>query len=309
MPAGTVMDVTPPLAFSCDVNKVHFELQRVQSWLFDAPRLRAMGRREHLAGRGDSDRAAATGPAGRPLEASTPCRASFRLPKPGRSGRPDRRSGMPGRPPLPTRRQASCPATADISKRILPTGLPRLSRRLPHCFGAACQGSGSGFRSTVRPSPCKRRPYRRTFRSFALARGPVTGSLRKSSSWGPIPLTCPRKWRPGIGASLRAKQGQASDLASLLTVQTALERTQRPDTFEALADGGYMAVVHADGNGIGTLAKQANGEAGRAAFFHRNRVLLRRGLGQSDRRPSVVSGATAQTNVRMASCRSPNCNC
>ena len=57
---------------------------------------------------------------------------------------------------------------------------------------------------------------------------------------------------------------------------TKLGKLPRPSTFEALAGDGYLAVVHADGNGVGAAAGED--DVTRAAFFHRNRVLLRRAL-------------------------------
>jgi hypothetical protein len=45
---------------------------------------------------------------------------------------------------------------------------------------------------------------------------------------------------------------------------------------EDLVGSGYLALVHADGNGVGKGA--GKGETERAFFFHRNRVLLRRAL-------------------------------
>jgi hypothetical protein len=78
-------------------------------------------------------------------------------------------------------------------------------------------------------------------------------------------------------AAKRAEEGKASDLASLLVSRTKLANFQRPPDLDELAGDGYLAVIHADGNGVGKAAGGANG-AERAAFFHRNRVLLRRAL-------------------------------
>ncbi len=44
--------------------------------------------------------------------------------------------------------------------------------------------------------------------------------------------------------------------------------------FDALAGRGYLALIHADGNGVGSAVGTDDVE--RATFFHRNRVLLRR---------------------------------
>lgn len=93
-------------------------------------------------------------------------------------------------------------------------------------------------------------------------------------------------------AGERADNGLAKDLVTLmnrLALSKASANTKQrrlADTFEELADGKYLAVIHADGNGVGAAAKRAGdgekdalkSEAKRAALFHRNRVLLRHAL-------------------------------
>ena len=76
------------------------------------------------------------------------------------------------------------------------------------------------------------------------------------------------------GARL-AEEGKASDLASMLTGRTKLANFRRPLDLDELADDGYLAVIHADGNDVGKAAGLNKPEP---AFFHRNRVLLRRAL-------------------------------
>jgi hypothetical protein len=76
-------------------------------------------------------------------------------------------------------------------------------------------------------------------------------------------------------AAKRAENGQARDLVTLLSKETRLGSLTRPMTFKGLAGPGYLAVIHADGNSIGATA-QGMDESERTAFFHRNRVLLRR---------------------------------
>ena len=76
-------------------------------------------------------------------------------------------------------------------------------------------------------------------------------------------------------AAKYAGSGRAEDLASRL-MAAVRPNLNRPETFEELAGPGYMAVVHADGNGVGESApKEASA---RAKYHHRNRVLLRRAL-------------------------------
>jgi hypothetical protein len=77
-------------------------------------------------------------------------------------------------------------------------------------------------------------------------------------------------------AALRAENGQAKDLVSLLVGQTCLGALERARTFEGLAGDRYLALVYADGNGVGKAA--GSKEIERARFFHRNRVLVRRAI-------------------------------
>lgn len=78
-------------------------------------------------------------------------------------------------------------------------------------------------------------------------------------------------------AARRAQDAKARDIASLLTARSALARLETPQSFTDLAGDGYLALIHADGNGVGSGAM--NGDvADRANFFHANRVLLRRAV-------------------------------
>lgn len=89
-----------------------------------------------------------------------------------------------------------------------------------------------------------------------------------------------------------ADNGHAKDLVTLMNrialskASANAQERRLADTFEELADGKYLAVIHADGNGVGAAAKRVSegekdplkSEAKRAALFHRNRVLLRHAL-------------------------------
>ena len=59
-------------------------------------------------------------------------------------------------------------------------------------------------------------------------------------------------------ASLR--DGNALDVPSLLIPKLALPKSNLPKDFEVLSGGGYLAVVHIDGNGAGRMAQHADGE-------------------------------------------------
>ncbi len=80
-------------------------------------------------------------------------------------------------------------------------------------------------------------------------------------------------------AATQTEDGKAADLASLLSARTKLQKLVRPQELKELVGNGYLALIHADGNGVGSGAGKT--EAERAAFFHRNRVLLRRALQQA----------------------------
>jgi hypothetical protein len=77
-------------------------------------------------------------------------------------------------------------------------------------------------------------------------------------------------------AATRAEKGKARDLVSLLTATTRLKDIRRATTFQEFVQGSYLALIHADGNGVGSAAGSTAVE--RATFFHRNRALLRRAL-------------------------------
>jgi hypothetical protein len=77
-------------------------------------------------------------------------------------------------------------------------------------------------------------------------------------------------------AARRTEDGSARDVASLLGNKTKLRTLSRAQELKELVGNGYLALIHADGNGVGSGAGETDRE--RAAFFHHNRVLLRRAL-------------------------------
>ncbi len=77
-------------------------------------------------------------------------------------------------------------------------------------------------------------------------------------------------------AAQDAEAWKSKDIASLLGATTKLKLLGRAKKLEDLVGNGYLALIHADGNGVGSGAGKTDGE--RARFFHRNRMLLRRAL-------------------------------
>lgn len=79
-------------------------------------------------------------------------------------------------------------------------------------------------------------------------------------------------------AAKRTEDGSAVDLASLLSKATQLKTLERAQELKALVGNGYLALIHADGNGVGSGLGKDKPDRERAEFFHRNRVLLRRSV-------------------------------
>ena len=77
-------------------------------------------------------------------------------------------------------------------------------------------------------------------------------------------------------AARRTEDGTAVDVASLLSDKTKLKALNRAQELKDLVGNGYLALIHADGNGVGSGAGKTDSE--REAFFHKNRVLLRRAV-------------------------------
>jgi hypothetical protein len=122
-------------------------------------------------------------------------------------------------------------------------GRAHLSSELPVL--APCQWSGRGLQSTV---------------------------IQQGNEQAAVSLDVARRH----AAAKRAEKNQAKDLASLLSGKTKLKDLRRPQDLDELVGNRYLAVIHADGNGVGRGAGKTDEE--RARFFHRNRVLLRRAV-------------------------------
>src|SRR5690606_31818632 len=79
-------------------------------------------------------------------------------------------------------------------------------------------------------------------------------------------------------AARRTEDGTAVDVASLLSAKTKLQKLERAQELKELVGNGYLALIHADGNGVGSGLGPEKSDSERAAFFHKNRVLLRRAV-------------------------------
>lgn len=253
---------------ACAASKVHIEFQRVQTWLFAVPRLRAMVGANTLLGEVLRVR----------LPELARQQSSWRL-----AGVADGYPSAAGEDPLSGHDDPALDARDGIVARdgghfeaIIASGeqefataaaalvrreLPGLRFRIS--INRIEQKAASVSLSTELPvlAPCE-----------WTGRGLASRPIQQGSETASVSLDVSRRRE----AARRAEQGSAKDLASLLAATTKLKDAQRADTFQALAGTGYLALIHADGNGVGSVAPSSDLE--RATFFHRNRVLLRRAL-------------------------------
>ncbi len=251
------------------MKRVHIEFQRVQTWLFAVPRLRAMVGANALLGEVLRVRL--------PDLAQHPQQGSWQLAQVAGdypSAAPDDPLASEDDPAVDARNGILArdgghfeAKFASGAEAFVKDAITLLRRELP----------GLGFRISIDDEVIE-----------------VTGSVVSTE----LPVLAPCEWtgrglasvpiRQGMERAtvslevsrrlekLRDKKGKAKDLASLLIGQTRLDAMERARTFEGLAGDRYLALVYADGNGVGTAA--GSEEMERARFFHRNRVLVRRAV-------------------------------
>jgi hypothetical protein len=250
------------------MTEVHIELQRVQSWLFAVPRLRAMVGANVLLGEA----------------------MRVHLPNLAREQSSWRLAMVPGE--FPSAAMDDPLAFYDDPAADAKDGI--LSRDGGH-FEVVLE---SGAQDFVRATDTLLRRYLPGIRFRAFVDGKLLSEPHANLSTE-LPVLAPCEWtgrdlasvsvlqgneRAGVSldvkrrheAAQRAEEGAALDLASLLVATTKLKNRVRPRDFDELADRGYLALIYGDGNGIGRAA--GSGHAERAAFYHRNRVLLRRAV-------------------------------
>jgi CRISPR RNA silencing complex Cmr2 subunit-like protein len=248
---------------------VHIELQRVQTWLFAVPRLRAMVGANALLGE------------------------TLRVLLPELA----RETGC-GWTLAPEQRDVP---TADVNDPLKDHDDPAaeakngiLARDGGH-FEALFASGAEAFADAAGCLLRSRLPGLR-FR-VSIDREPLTKSQVHLST--ELPVLAPCEWtgrglasaiveqgdeRPAVSldvarrheAARRTEDGTAVDVASLLSDKTKLKALNRAQELKELVGNGYLALIYADGNGVGSGAGKTDSE--RAAFFHKNRVLLRRAM-------------------------------
>lgn len=250
------------------MKRVHIELQRVQTWLFTVPRLRAMVGANALLG--ETLRVALPGlareterwalaPNSEAYPSADPDDPLKTHDDPGA----DARAGILARDGGHFEAQfaSGAEAFANAAGQLLRRALPGLRFRIS-IDGVEHERSQAHV-STELPvlAPCE-----------WTGRGLASAIIEQGDERPAVSLDVARRHE----AARRAEEGTAEDLASLLSMGTKLRSLKRAQELEDLVGSGYLALVHADGNGVGRAAGESGAE--RAAFFHRNRVLLRRAL-------------------------------
>ena len=257
-----------------DVDLVHIEFQRVQAWLFSVPRLRGMVGANTLLGevlRRHLIELAKGGNDGAWSLAPSTARYPDRVPH----------------DPLTSEDDPADDATAGI-----------LSRDGGH-FEAQFATGAVVFADAASQLIRKRLPgLRFAIQVEGKRRAPAYAVLSNElpvlapCDWTGRNLASKTVWQGSDSyhvsgdaflrheAAKRAEDGTASDLASRLTHATRLRGLQRPQSFEHLTQGEYLAVIHADGNGLGDSARGLTDEK-LGAFHHTNRVLVRCALAKA----------------------------
>jgi hypothetical protein len=248
--------------------RVHIELQRVQTWLFAVPRLRAMVGANALLGEtlrvalpklareaGRGWMLASSSEAYPGADAKDPLKDHDDPVEDAKDGILARDGGH-----FEAQFKNGAEYFADAASRLLRTNVPGLRFSIS-VDGKQCTKSQVHL-STELPvlAPCE-----------WTGRGLASVLVEQGDD---RPPAVSRDVGQRHYAARRTEDGAAVDIASLLSDQTKLKTLKRAQELKELVGNGYLALVHADGNGVG---KSRPGDAaGDARFFHQNRVLLRR---------------------------------
>ncbi len=251
------------------MTSVHIELQRVQTWLFAVPRLRAMIGANALLGetlRVELPKLARETGRGWTLAPSSetyPVADANDPLKDQDAPAADAKDGILARDGGHFEAQfaSGAEAFADAAGCLLRSRLP-----------------GLRFRVSIDREPLTKSQVHLSTELPVFAPCEWTGRGLASAivEQGDKPLAVSLDVEQRHKAARCTTDGSAVDLASLLCAQTRLNRLNRPQELEDLVGNGYLALVHADGNGVGSGAGKSDSE--RTAFFHKNRVLLRRAV-------------------------------
>jgi len=251
--------------------RVHIELSRVQTWLFAVPRLRAMVGANALLG--ETLRVALPNLArdtgrGWMLASNNeayPCADGSDPLKDHDDPATDAKAGILSRDGGHFEAQFASGAEAfsDAAGQLLRTSLPGLRFRVS--IDREPRTKSQVHLSTELPvlAPCE-----------WTGRGLASAIVEQGDECPAVSLDV----APRHEAARRTEDGTAVDVASLLTVKTKLQKLERAQELKELVGNGYLALIHADGNGVGSGLGKDKTDRDRATFFHQNRVLLRRAV-------------------------------
>lgn len=251
------------------MNCVHIELQRVQTWLFAVPRLRAMVGANSLIG--ETLRVALPRLAretGRgwilaPSSEAYPGADDYDPLKDHDDPAADAKNGILSRDGghFESLFSNGAEAFADAAGQLLRLNLPGLRFRVS--IDGKQSTKSQVHLSTELPvlAPCE-----------WTGRGLASAIVEQGNERPAVSLDVARRHE----AAKLAEDGKTQDIASLLSATTKLQKLERAQELKELVGNGYLALIHADGNGVGSGAGKSDSE--RAAFFHKNRALLRRAL-------------------------------
>lgn len=270
------------------VFKVHIEFQRVQTWLFAVPRLRAMIGANTLLGevlRCELRKLAA--PAGHGwCRATVDHAASFNAADPN--------------DPLGDHDDPRLDAEVGILSRDgghfeAQFTSEESARTFARAAGSLIRQQLNGLRFTIK---VEHEVVMQADRALSnelpvlepcnwTGRGLASDDVMQGSERSSVSLDVKHRHE----AAKRAESGNANDLASLLFARSSMRDCARPQTFVDLVtrhghpsqsheheSRSYLALIHADGNGVGQSAGNKPSEHERSNAFHKNRVLLRRAL-------------------------------
>lgn len=251
------------------MTRVHIQFQRVQTWLFAVPRLRAMVGANALLGETlrvglpKLAREVGRGWVLAPSSESYPAAAPSDPLKDHDDPAADAQDGILSRDGGHFEAQFASGAEVfvDAAAALLRTRLPGL--RFRASINEQPRDKSQVQLSTELPvlAPCK-----------WTGRGLASAIVKQGDERSAVSLDVAQRHE----AAKRTEDGTAVDVASLLSETTKLKTLKRPQELKELVGKGYLALIHADGNGVGSGAGKTDSE--RARFFHRNRVLLRRAV-------------------------------
>lgn len=253
------------------MNRVHIELQRVQTWLFAVPRLRTMVGANAILGETlrvelpKLARKTGTGWTVLPSSEVYPEADDNDPLKDHDDPAADARDGIISRDGghFEAQFESGAEAFADAAGQLLRSNLPGLRFRVS--VDRVARSKGQVHLSTELPvlAPCE-----------WTGRGLASEPIKQGKDDHEVSLDVKQRHE----AAKQAEDWKTNDIASLISDKTKLKTLTRAQELKELVGNGYLALIHADGNGVGSGTRKDRPHSEHARFFHKNRVLLRRAV-------------------------------